>query len=231
MPMYDRGSSDGAKVVLEFPDGLSWQAHPEEGGKRTSHAISTDEGIWVLDPVDAPNLDSLLESLGEVAGVAVCSCWHARDAGAVARRHDVAVHIPEWMRRVEPRVDAPVERYTLAPTAPFQTIPCRPFPLWQEVFLYHEATGTLYCPDSLGTTSHHLLGEDKLGLPVFRRPQPPRQLAGLEPERILVGHGTGITEGAPAALETVLGNARRHLPSALIEHGPDAVRSMVGALR
>lgn len=231
MAMYDRGESTGARIAAEWDGGISWIAHPEEDGQRASHAISTAEGVWIVDPLDAPNVEERIESLGEVVGVAVLSCWHARDAGTFARRHDVAVHVPTWMDRIEDRVDARIERYTLAPAPSFHTIPCRPFPLWQEVFLYHDPSDTLVCPDSLGTASQLRFEGERLGLPVFRRPQPPRQLAGLEPERILVGHGNGITEDAPAALETALADARRQFPRAVIEHGPHSFRSLLGVLR
>lgn len=232
--MYDRRASDGIEVVGDWDDALSWVAHPHEDGSRASHAIRTDAGVWVLDPLDGPDLDDALDELGEVVGVAVLSCWHSRDAGDVARRHGVAVHVPAWMDRVAKRVDARLERYTLAPggsEAGFWTIFCRPFPGWQEVFLYHEPSGTLVTPDSLGTSPLNVVGDERLGLPVFRRLQPPVQLRGLEPERILVGHGAPVADGAGEALETALDGARRSFPTALVEHGPGSVRSMLGALR
>jgi hypothetical protein len=225
--MYDRTDSDGARTLHEFDGGVSWVAHPDEGGLRASHALRGADGVWVLDPLDAPNVDELLADLGEVAGVAVLSSWHAREAGRVADRHDVAVHIPEWMSRVEARVDAPIERYALAPGASdFRTIPCRPFPLWDEAFLYDEATATLVVPDSMATTDLARLDGERLGLQWFRRPQPPEQLRGLEPERILVGHGDPITEDAPAALETALDGARRQFPRAVVENAPESLRSL-----
>lgn len=234
MTMYERRSSDGARVVGEFDGGLSWMAHPAEGGQRASHALRTEEGVWILDPLDAPNVDELVEPLGDVVGVAVLTCWHARDAGAVARRHDVAVHIPEWMARIEERVAASTERYTLAPggpESPFDTLACRPFAGWQEVFLYHEPSKTLVTPDSLGTTPQNLVDGERLGLNLLRRLQPPNQLRGLEPDRILVGHGEPVTEDATDALETALDGARRSFPTALLDHGPESVRSMLAALR
>jgi len=229
--MYDRTNSDGARVVCEFDGGLTWVAHPDEGGLRASHALQGADGLWLFDPLDAPNLDDLLAGLGPVAGVAVCSSWHARNAGRVATRHGVAVHAPAWMRRVESRVDAPVRRYTLSPgDSDFETIPCRPFPLWDEVFVHDEDSGTLVVPDSMATTELALLGNERLGLQWFRRPQPPEQLRGLEPTRILVGHGTPVTEDAPAALETALDGARRQFPRALLENGPESVRSLTDVL-
>ena len=234
MPMYDRRESDALAVVGEWDDCLSWIAHPDEGGERASHALRTAEGVWVVDPLDGPGVDDRLDSLGEVVGVTVLSCWHARDAGALARRHDVAVHIPTWMDRTEARVNAPVERYTLAPgelDSGFRTLPCRPLPGWQEVFLYHGPSKTLFTPDSLGTSRINTLDDERLGLALLRRLQPPDQLRGLEPERILVGHGEPVTENAPQALEAALDGDRRSFPGALLELGPESFRSLVGVFR
>jgi len=233
MPMYERSDSTGAAVTLEWTEGISWMAHPDEAGERGSHAIRTDEGVWLLDPLDAPNVEGLIDSLGEVAGVAVLSAYHARDAGPLARRYDVPVSIPAWMDRVAERVDAPVDRYTLAPGDPdtgFETLPCRPFPGWQEVFLYHEPTGTLVTPDSLGTSDIHLVGDERLGLSALRRLQPPRQLAGLAPDRVLPGHGAPLAEDAEAALAAALEHPRSTFPSALAENGAAGLRALVGAL-
>lgn len=231
MELYDRGDSAGVQVVCEWATGVSWLAHPDEGAQRASHAIGTDEGVWLIDPIDAPDLDGLIEPLGSVAGVAVLSSFHGRDAGPVARRHDVAVHVPEWMDRIEERVDAPIERYTLAPgDAGFHALPCRPFPAWQEVFLYHEDGATLVVPESIGTADPYLVGDERLGLVTVRRLQPPRQLVGLDPERVLVGHGRGVTADAGDALDSVLQNARSTFPRAVVENGATSLRAMLGAL-
>jgi hypothetical protein len=229
MSFYDRAAPESAERVLEWDGGVSWIAHPDEKGQRASHAIETRAGTWLVDPLDATNLGSVLDPLDEVVGVVVCSSWHARDAGALARRHDVSVHVPAWMSRVTERIDAPVEAYTLAPADAFRVIPCRPFPSFQEAFLVHG--GTLVVPDSLVTVDHWLLDDERLGLPAFRRLQPPAQLRGLEPERILVGHGPGVTERAPEALETALSGARRSAPRAFAAQTPEMVRALVDALR
>ena len=147
MAMYDRQHSEDVAVFRDSDDVVSWMAHPDEEGARASHAIRTGDGVWVVDPVDGADVDDILDSFGDVVGVAVLSSFHGRHAGQVARRHDVAVHVPEWMDRIEDRVKAPVERYALSPDedtqSEFDTIACRPFPGWQEVFLYHDPSGTL----------------------------------------------------------------------------------------
>jgi len=229
--MYDRSDSTSARQIHEFDGGVSWIAHPGEGGQRASHAIRGDDGVWVLDPLDAPNVDDIIAQVGDVVGVAVLTSWHARDAGTVADRHDVAVHVPEWMRRVEARVDAPLKQYSLAPgESGFRTLACRPFPLWDEVFLYDDRSDTLVIPDSMATVDYSLVGDERLGLQWFRRPQPPKQLHGLEPARILVGHGQGVTTDAPAALARALDGARRQFPNAVVENAPRSLRSLTDVL-
>lgn len=229
--MYDRGPAEPAEVVLDWDHGVSWVAHPNETGKRASHALVTDDGVWLIDPLGATNLDALIEPLGNVVGVAVLSAWHTRDAGPIAERYDVSVHIPTWMGRVESRVNGPVNRVALAPVDSITLFSCRPFPLWDEAFWYHRPTDTLVIPDSLGTVPHWLIGGERLGLPPFRRLQPPEQLCGLTPERILVCHGEPIVSNAPEALETALCDARRQFPRSLFENGPTAFRGVMSALR
>lgn len=231
MPIFERGTSEGADVTVEFDGGLSWIAHPEEDGQRSSHALRTADGVWLLDPLDAPNVEERIASLGDVTGVAVLSCWHARDAEVFARRHDVPVFVPAWMDRVAELVDSTIERYTLAPSPEFRVLPCRPFPVWQEVFWYHDPTATLVVPDSLGTIESFRVGDERLGLELFRRVQPPTQLTGLGPERILVGHGPGLTTEAGSALRAALDGARRTFPAAVSENGVQSVRSILSAMR
>ncbi|PGF16592.1 hypothetical protein CP556_10990 [Natrinema sp. CBA1119] len=226
--MFDRGESAGAQICTDWSDGVSWMAHPEEGGQRVSHAIRTADGVWLLDPLDAPDIDRVLADFGAVAGVAVLSCWHSRDADVFADRYDVPVSVPDWMGRVEQRIDAPLERYSGSfPDSSIRAIPSRPFSVWDEVILSHEASGTLIVPDSLGTIDSFLIGEERLGLQLLRRLRPPRQLNDLEPERVLVGHGAGITENESAVLRAALRSPRRRFPRALVRNGPATLRNIL----
>lgn len=231
MTTFERGDSDGARITANWDGGFSWIAHPEEDGQRGSHAVETEAGTWLVDPLDAPDIEERIASLAAVTGVAVLSCYHTRDAGRFARRHDVAVHIPAWMDRVDARLDAPVERYTFSPAPSVRVLPCRPFPGWQEAVWYHEPTGTLVVPDSLGTADLFRVGDERLGLELLRRLLPPTELAALDPERILVGHGEPVTGDPGAALRDALDGARRSFPEALVENGPESVRTIVSALR
>lgn len=234
MTMYaDRPSSSPLVDRWGGDEGVSWIAHPHEEGQRASHAIRGDDGVWIVDPLEAPDVHDAISELGTVTGVAVLSSWHARDAGAFARRYDVPVFLPTWMTRVEDRVDAPIERYerTLGESGIHVSL-SNPLPTWREGIAYRESDGTLLVPESLGTAAPFLVGDERLGLELSRRLRPPRaSLAGLEPERVLVGHGPPIYENATPALREALATARRRFLRALVEHGPDSVRSVLEAAR
>lgn len=227
MPVYDRSTPTAPSVVDRFARGVSWMVHPDERGRRTSHAVRAPDGIWLFDPLDAPGLDDVLASVApdespteRVAGIVVCGNYHRRDAGVLAERYGVPVSVPGWMDGVATELedDVPVHRIrgTVGDSG-FRIRRCEPFPGWREAFLYRPDDSTLYVPDSLGTTPLHTTASERLGVTLIRRPQPPRaQLADLSPERILVGHGTGVHEGAATALADALDGARQRLPRALV---------------
>ncbi|QHS15913.1 hypothetical protein GWK26_01420 [haloarchaeon 3A1-DGR] len=236
--------TDELHVIDRFADGLGWIAYPDEPMQRASHAVTVpnemeDGGnedrpdVWVVDPVDPPGedgadrLDALLADLGTVAGVACCLDRHKRDAAAVATRHDVAVWIPEWMTGVEDELDAPVERFgsRLADTG-FEAIRVRDssLPPWQEVALFDGST--LIVPEAVGTNDLFLADGERLGVHPALRPFPPRRpLAGLDPDRVLVGHGAGVHERAADVLADALAGARRRAPSAYL----NALRAVIGS--
>lgn len=234
MPIKQTGSAS-VHEIDRWDGGVGWIAHPDETMQRASHAIAvadedgTDE-VWVIDPVDAAGVDELIGDLGDVAGV-VCSLdRHTRDAAAVAARHDVSVFVPEWMSGVEGKVDAPIETFghRLADSG-FRAIPVRnsSVPPWQEVALFDGET--LYVGDAVGTAPYFLTPGERLGVHPMLRLIPPRDaFRGLDPDRIVVGHGTGIHENATRVLREALANARRGVPTvylrALIEMGRGAIR-------
>jgi hypothetical protein len=233
MPVYDRSPASDIEVVDRWPDGVGWLAHPDEEGRRASHAVRAADGVWVLDPVDAPGVDDLLADLGEVAGVAVLSSYHARDAGAVAARHDAAVHVPRWLDRVAGRVDAPVERFedTFGESG-FRVHRFEPLGMWQEAVAHRERDGTLYVPDLLGTGPGYTVGDERVGVVLSHRLVPPRGTLGdLDPERLLFGHGEGVLEDAGAALTHCLDGARHRFPRALVGQFGTNLRLLLGAMR
>lgn len=216
MPMKGSGQSE-LREIDRWEGGVGWIAYPDEQMQRASHAIAVDGGVWLLDPVDADGLDALLAEFGEVVGVVVMLDRHKRDAAAIARRHDVSVYVPDWMTGVASELDAPVERFgrELADTG-YRAITVRDstVPPWQEVGLYHEASGTLVVPESVGAAEYFLAPGEQLGVhPMLRLFPPTRALASLSPERILTGHGPGVMENASTALRDALDNSRRRTPS------------------
>ena len=207
--------------IDRWEGGAGWIAHPDEDMRRASHALAVDGEVWVTDPVDAPGLDEFLSEFGDVAGAVVCLDRHERDAAAIARRHDVPVYVPEWMPGVADELDAPVERFgfELADTG-FRAVPVRnsSIPPWREVALYREEDGTLVIPEAVGTAEFFLAPGERLGVHPMLRPAPPRHaLSWLEPERVLVGHGEGVFDGAAPALRDALAHARRRLPRAYLK--------------
>jgi hypothetical protein len=206
-------------------------AHPDEGMERTSHALATNEGVWLLDPVDAAGVDEFVEDLGEVAGVAVLSSYHSRDADTFARRYDVPVHVPAFFDGLAGRCDAPVERFdgTLG-DSDYELLELYDDAVWSDAALWDGET--LVTTETLATSSSQTVGEERLAVSFVRRLLPPRRaLSGLEPERILVGHGAGVHEDAPGALDAALASARRQAPRYLLENGGYVVSALTAALR
>lgn len=200
--------------IDRWDGGGGWIAHPEERMQRASHALATDEGVYVVDPVDADGLDEFLDDLGEVAGVVVLLDRHKRDCAALARRHDVPVHVPQFMGGVADELDAETTPFddTLGGTD-YELRAVVNNPLWQEAALHDAGSGTLVVPESLGTVDYMTGGEERLGVHPMRRLTPPRSLRSLSPERVLVGHGEGIQEQASEALRDAIDGARRRAPS------------------
>jgi len=96
--------------IDRWDGGVGWMPHPEEFMQRASHALATDEGVWIVDPVDAEGVDELVAEYGEVVGVVVLSDYHKRDSDVFARRHGVSVHLPAEVDSVAEELDAPTER-------------------------------------------------------------------------------------------------------------------------
>jgi len=75
-----------------------------------------------------------------------------------------------------------------------------------------------------------VLDGERLGAGVYRRLQPPDQLSGLAPDRVLVGHGEPVTENATKALQRALDGTRGTFPTALLENGAGFTYGMVRAM-
>ena len=213
MPMKDTGRTD-LVTIDRFDGGVGWLAHPDERMQRASHALSTDDGVWLVDPVDADGLDDLLAEEGDVAGVVILLDRHKRDAARLANRYDVAVHIPSWMAGVADDIDAPIERFDGELGETGYRLRMVATPLWQEAALYGEEDGTLVVAEALGTAEYMRTDAERLGVHPMLRLLPPRQsFRDFMPEHVLVGHGAGIHDRASTALSSALSGSRRRTPS------------------
>lgn len=168
--------------------------------QRTSHALAVDGGVWLVDPVDEPELADRVRALGPPAGVLQLLDRHERGCAAWAGRFGIPV----------------LRAWEGVGGAPFEPVPILRRRWWREAALWEPRTRTLVCAEALGTISLFLARDDeRLGVHPGLRPFPPRrQLGALEPERILVGHGAGVDADAAEALRSALATARRRMPSA-----------------
>lgn len=229
--MYARERSSGGTVVQRWPGGVSWQAHPSEPAARTSHAVVGQAGCWLVDPLVTPELEEWLPDEEPVVGILALFSWHARDADRAADRFDVPVYRPRWIPRIDRQVAARCLSFRHHPPDPaLHAIPSCPVPGWDEAFLWHRPSRTLLVPESLGTADRFLIGDERLGVSPYRRFAPPSALRPLAPDRVLVGHGDGVTTDAPAALRSALAAPIGTLPAVVRANGWELVKSGLGAL-
>lgn len=212
--MKGSGPATEWQEIDRWEHGVGWLAYPDETMQRASHALEVDGEVWIVDPVDHEGLDDLVTDLGTVAGVVVLLDRHKRDAATVADRHDVSVHVPQFMREIADDLAAPVEliQRELGDTG-YGIHELKNNGFWKEAALYGEDTDTLVVPESVGTTSYFRASSERLGVHPMLRLFPPRKLARLSPERVLVGHGSGIHEDAEAAIQDALNGSRTRAPS------------------
>ena len=157
--------------------------------ERASHALVTESGTWLVDPVD----NERVGELENVAGVLQLLDRHNRDCAELARRLDVP-HV------VLPR----------APLAPFTFIDISK----HEVALWWQDKHVLLCPEALGTARFFRAGDERLGVHPLLRWRPPR--LDVQPDVILCGHGPGIFGDAAGALREALSTSRRRIPQQLV---------------
>ena len=180
-------------------DGFGWVV--DEALARASHALAADGRLWLVDPLDWPEAIDRALGLGEPAGVIQLLDRHDRDCAALASRLGVA------------HLVAPDE----IPDSPLACVPIMRRKRWRESALWWPSTRTLVTADALGTNRFYTGGKAPLGVHVLLRLTPPKALAEYEPDRILVGHGEGITGFDTAkALRDALRTSRRGLPGLLV---------------
>lgn len=232
MPLRKTEPGTDLHVLKEWNHGFTWMAHPKADLQRASQAIEVDGEVWLIDPLDAAGLDDELLTLGDVAGVVVLGSHHERHAGRLARRHGVAVHVPEWFRSGGRDFDAEVEdiRDELDETG-FELLFLRNNAFRQEGALYHPDRKTLVVSDTLMTA----LFSSKPGRPELFPPARIRPtydvLRGLEVDRMLLSHGEPVFEDVEAKIERALDREYRSTLAAFVDLAPVMARFAVAVLR
>lgn len=225
VPGHGTGSPSAIREIDRWERGFGWITHPEELMERASHGLVLDDGAWLLDPVDYDGLDDRLREEGGLAGVCVLLDRHRRDAATIAERNDVAVHVPAWMDGIDPTIDVPVEPIDQS-LGEYEVHRVIDSPLWQEAALHDGVT--LYTPEVLGTAAYYCAPGERVGVHPVLRLLPPRGIADLEVDRLLVGHGRGVFDDAGDAIADALGNARRRAPRAYVGILGDVIRRQSG---
>jgi hypothetical protein len=140
--------------MLRYDDhdcGFSWM--PDDPLRRTSHALDTPGGVWLIDPVDEREALERATSLGSPAGVVQLLDRHARDCAFIAARLGV------------PHLRIPRE----IPGSPFTVVPVLRVPRWREVALWWPEQRALVVAEALGTTPIHRLDTGAAGVhPLLR---------------------------------------------------------------
>lgn len=185
----------------EFELGFGWIV--DEFLLRCSHALVVNGRVWLVDPLDGDGVEERIRAAGEPAGVIQLLDRHKRDCRTLAERLGVPHHeVPR----------APIAR------APFEFVPVRKGRLWDEVALWWPEPRVLVCADALGTVPSLRVHGEKLALHPLLRIAPPRRLRGLNPSRVLCGHGESVHgDEAASAVEKALATARRRLPRAWLQ--------------
>ena len=193
----------GAPVFEHHELGLSWLADGDEKMARACHAIVTETGVWVIDPVIVEGLEQRLGELGAPIGVVQLLDRHDRDCAALAERLGVPHH----------RV--PFEG---VPDSPFEVVKVVDNRFWKEAALWWPDRKALVVAEAVGSAPYFCAGAEPLGIHPMLRGIPPRgQLGGFEPEHLLSGHGIGMHgPGTAAALADSLAASRRRIPAAVL---------------
>jgi hypothetical protein len=181
--------------VDEWEGGFGWSQ--DEFMQRTSHALVLEGRVWLIDPIETPELEDRVHALGEPAGVLQLLDRHNRGCAGWAQR----LGVPQ------------LRAWETVGDAPFEVLPVRRHRRWHEVALWEPAGRTLICADALGTIAYFCAPGERIGVHPLLRPFPPRALGGVAPERVLCGHGAGLDDAAAAAVQEALRTARRRLPA------------------
>ena len=189
------------RFVDEHEWGFGWVSSEQPMLRLTSHALLADSGVWLTDPSESNGVEQRIRALGEPAGVLQLLDRHNRACAAFAERLGVPHH-----------------RVPFDGVGPFETVAIVRRKPWHEVALWWPERRVLVTADALGTVPHYFaLDGEPLGVHPLLRLTPPRQLARLEPEHVLCGHGAGVHDRATQALRDAVATSRTRLPRLALE--------------
>jgi hypothetical protein len=183
-------------IVDESETGFTWLQ--DELMERASHAFAVDGRVWLIDPVDDPEVADRIVSLGEPAGVLQLLDRHNRGCSPWSARFGIPV----------------LQAWDSVGDAPFEVVPLYRGRWWKEAALWEPGSRTLVCAEAVGTATYYRAASERIGVHPFLRLLPPKHLRALAPDRILVGHGPALDADAAPALADTLRRSRRHAPSA-----------------
>jgi hypothetical protein len=182
--------------IEEHDLGVTWVV--DEPMQRASHALATDEGVWLVDPVDDDEAVDRAVALGEPAGVVQLLDRHPRACERLAGRFGVPhLRLPEAV-----------------PNSPFEVVTVVDLPRWREKALWWRERRALVVAEAVGTGP--MFGQPA-GIHLFLRLKPPGALRDYDPEHLLVGHGPAVHgTRAKDALEHAYRRSRVDLPKTLV---------------
>jgi len=179
--------------------GFSWIV--DEPATRTSHALANEGCVWLVDPVRDETMLGRASALGRPAAVIQLLDRHNRDCAAIAAELDI------------PHLVVP----DAIPDSPFEAIRLTRRRAWRETALWWPAARTLVVAEALGTNEFFAAGRETVGVHLLLRLTPPRDaLREVDPDHLLVGHGSGLHGPAAAdELRHALEHSRAGLPRLL----------------
>ena len=182
--------------------GAGWIASEPAAMRRASHALSHDDGVWLVDPVDGDGLDELIAPLGEVRGVIQLLDRHNRDCAALALRHGV------------PHLATPFDRVA---GAPFEPVTVVRWSGWRETAMWWPEHRALVVAEALGTSPYYPVPGEALGVHPALRLTPPRALWPYSPRHLLPCHGEPV-EGDDLGdrIRAAIDRSRRDIPRWLV---------------
>lgn len=180
--------------------GITWVI--DEPMARASHAVVDEGRVWIIDPVDVPEVMGEVAGLGEPAGVIQLLDRHNRDCQTVADRLGVdLLRLPESIEG-----------------SPFEVIDVVDSPIWKEKALWWQEEQVLVIAEAVGTNRFYRPGSAGAGIHLGLRLTPPKKaLASYLPQHLLMGHGGPIHgQQATTALQQAMDRSRRDFPAALV---------------